>query len=63
MKGLIRQRDKIDEMQCDFTSGRGSKYAFYCMSLQKKHITAHRPLYMASIDLEEAFDQIPRDVI
>ena len=32
VKGLIRQRDEIDEMQCDFTSGRGTKYAFYCMS-------------------------------
>ena len=28
VKGLIRQRDEIDEMQCDFTSGRGTKYAF-----------------------------------
>ena len=27
VKGLIRQRDEIDEMQCDFTSGRGTKYA------------------------------------
>ena len=52
VKGLIRQRDEIDEMQCDFTSGRGTKYAVDCMHLQKKHITAHKPLYMTSIDLE-----------
>ena len=26
VKGLIRQRDEIDEMQCDFISGRGTKY-------------------------------------
>ena len=31
LKGLIRQRDEINEMQCDFTSGRGTKYAFNCM--------------------------------
>ena len=31
--------------------------------LQKKHMTANKPLYMTSIDLEEAFDQVPRDVI
>ena len=24
VKGLTRQRDEIDEMQCDFTSGRGT---------------------------------------
>ena len=32
VKGLIRQRDEIDEIQCNFTSGRGTKSAFYCMS-------------------------------
>ena len=31
--------------------------------LQKKHMTANKPLCMTSIDLEEAFDQVPRDVI
>ena len=28
VNGLIRQRDEIVEMQCDFTSGHGIKYAF-----------------------------------
>ena len=34
VKGLLRQRDEIDEMQCDFTSGRGiyANMHFYCMS-------------------------------
>ena len=27
VKGLIRQRDEIDEMQCDFTSSCGTKDA------------------------------------
>ena len=31
--------------------------------LQKKHTTANKHIYMTSIDLEEAFDQVPRDVI
>ena len=35
MKGLIR-RDEIDEMQSDFTSDRGTKYAFYCRSPTKE---------------------------
>ena len=64
VKGLIRQRDEIDEIQCDFTSGRGTKYAFFNVChLQKNHMTAYKPLYMTSIDLEEAFNQVPRDVI
>ena len=36
VKGLIRQRDEIDEMQFDFTPGRGTKYAFYCMPPTKE---------------------------
>ena len=32
VKGFIRQRDEIDEMQFDFMSGCGTTYAFYCMS-------------------------------
>ena len=61
VKGLIRQRDEIDEMQCDFTSSRGT--IFTVCHLQKKHMTANKPLYMTSIDREEAFDQVPRDEI
>ena len=47
---------------CDFMSGRGTMQFTVC-HLQKKHMTANKPLYMTSIDLEEAFDQVPRDVI
>ena len=36
---------------------------FTVCRLQKKHITANKPLYITSIDLEEAFNQVPRDVI
>ena len=32
VKGLIRQRDEIDDMQCDITSSRGTNMHFYCMS-------------------------------
>ena len=36
---------------------------FTVCHLQKKHMIANKPLYMTSMDLEEAFDQVPRDVI
>ena len=63
VKGLIRQRDEIDEMQCDFTSGRGTKYAFCCMSpTEEAHDCSQASLHDLNY-LEEAFDQIPRDVI
>ena len=64
VEGLIRQRVEIDEMQCGFMSGRGTTDAIFIVrQLQEKHLAANKPLYMAFIDLEKAFDCVPRDVI
>ena len=54
VEGLIRQRVEIDEMQCGFMSGRGTTDAIFI---------ANKPLYMAFVDPEKAFDRVPRDVI
>ena len=58
VKGLSRQRDEIDEMQCDHVRSWHQICIFTVCHLQKKHMTANKPLYMTSIDLE-----VPRDVI
>ena len=64
VEGLIRQRVEIDEMQCGFMSGRGTTNAIFIVrQLQEKHLAANKPLYMAFVDLENAFDRVPRDVI
>ena len=44
--------------------GRGTTDAIFIVSqLQEKYLAANKRLYMAFIDLEKAFDQVPRKVI
>ena len=62
--GRIWQRVEIDEMQCGFMSGCGTTDAiFNARQLQEKHLIANKPLYMAFVDLEKAFDSVPQYVI
>ena len=64
VEGLIRQIFEIDEMQCGFISGRGTTDAIFIVrQLQEKHLAANKPLYMSFIELEKAFDRVPRNVI
>ena len=63
-EGLVRQRDEIDETQGDFMSGRGSNDAVFIVhQLHEKYMTANKSLYMAFVNLEEAFNRVPRDVV
>ena len=51
---LIRQRVEIDEIQCGFMSVRGTTNAIFIVhQLQKKQLTAKKPVYMAFVDLEK----------
>jgi len=44
--------------------GQGSSDAiFIILQLQEKHFAANKPLYIAFVNLEKAFDRVPRKVL
>ena len=64
MDGLIRQLVSIDDSQFGFVPGRGTTDAIFVVrQLQEKYLAANKRLYMAFVDLEKVFDQVPWKVI
>ena len=61
---IIRERISIDDMQFGFMPDRGTTDAIFILrQLQEKHLAKNKKLYFAFVDLEKAFDRVPRKVI
>ena len=60
----IRCQVSIDNMQFGFIHGKGSTDAIFIMrQVQEKHQATKKKLYYAFVDLEKAFDRVPREVV
>ena len=54
----------MENMQFGFTPGRGTTDAiFFIRQIHEKYLGKNKELFFALIDLEKAFDQIPREIL
>ena len=63
MDCLIRQLVSIYDSQFGFVPGRGTTDAIFVVRQLREYLAANKGLYMAFVDLEKAFDGVPRKVI
>ena len=55
---------KVDEMQIGFMPGKGTIDAVFILRrLQEEYLDKEKKLYMCLVDLEKAFDRVPRKVL
>ena len=64
IEGRVRKIVKIDDMQFGFMAGRSTTDAIFIVhQLQEKYLARNKELWMAFVDVEKAFDRVPREVV
>ena len=59
----IREKVKIDAMQFEYMPGKGTTNAIFTVrQMQEKYGCKRKKFYFAFVDLEKAFDRVPREV-
>ncbi|XP_047497766.1 uncharacterized protein LOC125044848 [Penaeus chinensis] len=61
---MIREVADIGNLQFGFRPGRGTTDAVFILrELQEKHLEGSKNLYHAFVELEKAFDRVPRELV
>ena len=64
LEKLICEQINMDDMQFGFMPRRGTTDAIFILrQMQEKYIAKNKKLYFAFVDLEKAFDRVPREVV
>ena len=64
IENRVKSKVCINDMQFGFRSGRGTTDAIFIVrQIQERFLEKKKDLWMAFIDLEKAFDRVPREVV
>ena len=64
LESRVREQVHVDSMQFGFMPGKGTTDAIFVLrQLMEKHLAKRKRLYFAFVDLEKAFDRVPREVV
>ena len=63
MDCLIKQVVSVDDSKFGSVPGRGTTDAIFVVRQLREYLSTNKRFYMAFVDLEKAFDGVPRKVI
>ena len=64
VKKKVRDSVNLNDVQLEFWPGKGTTDAIFIVrQVQEKYLAQGKELWIAFVDLEKAFDRLPRDVV